>query len=86
VELVDAIAVLVLTSLYTGIPATKKKFAELELQLLHLQQNVEIPETHLIVHPMILKVVQEVSPCLRCSLVTISSFFVSSSGMIFCLP
>ena len=26
-----------------GIPVTKKKFAELELSLLHLQQNVEIP-------------------------------------------
>ena len=28
----------------TGIPSTKKKLAELELSLLHLQQNVEIPE------------------------------------------
>lgn len=28
----------------TGIPGTKKKLAELELNLLHLQQNVEIPE------------------------------------------
>ncbi|KAI6100746.1 dynein heavy chain, N-terminal region 1-domain-containing protein [Pisolithus croceorrhizus] len=36
-----------------GIPMTKKKFAELELSLLHLQQNVEIPETHLIIHPVI---------------------------------
>ena len=33
-----------------GIPMTKKKFAELELSLLHLQQNVEIPEIHLIIH------------------------------------
>ncbi|TIC08181.1 hypothetical protein E3Q16_00047 [Wallemia mellicola] len=33
-----------------GIPMTKKKFAELELSLLHLQQNVEIPETHLVIH------------------------------------
>lgn len=33
-----------------GIPMTKKKFAELELSLLHLQQNVEIPETHLTIH------------------------------------
>lgn len=30
-----------------GIPVTKKKFAELELSLLHLQQNVEILETQL---------------------------------------
>lgn len=36
-----------------GIPITKKKFAELELSLLHLKQNVEIPETHLAVHPAI---------------------------------
>jgi len=32
---------------------SKKKFAELDLSLLHLQQNVEIPETHLIIHPII---------------------------------
>ncbi|KAH8825148.1 dynein heavy chain, N-terminal region 1-domain-containing protein [Flagelloscypha sp. PMI_526] len=36
-----------------GIPFTKRKFAELELALVHLQQNVEIPETHLIIHPAI---------------------------------
>ena len=40
---------------------TKKKFAELELSLLHLQQNVEIPETHLIVHPVIQRAVEQVS-------------------------
>ena len=28
----------------TGVPGTKKRLAELELSLLHLQQNVEIPE------------------------------------------
>lgn len=28
----------------TGIPGTRKKLAELELSLLHLQQNIEIPE------------------------------------------
>ena len=39
---------------------TKKKFAELELSLLHLQQNVEIPETHLIIHPVIQKAVEQV--------------------------
>ncbi|KAI0069891.1 dynein heavy chain [Panus rudis PR-1116 ss-1] len=42
-----------------GIPMTKKKFAELELSLLHLQQNVEIPETHLIIHPVIQRAVEE---------------------------
>ena len=36
---------------------TKKKFAELELSLLHLKQNVEIPEAHLSVHPAIRKAV-----------------------------
>ena len=39
---------------------TKKKFAELELSLLHLQQNVEIPETHLVIHPIIQKAVEQV--------------------------
>jgi hypothetical protein len=43
-----------------GIPMTKKKFAELELSLLHLQQNVEIPETHLIIHPVVQKAVEQV--------------------------
>ena len=43
-----------------GIPMTKKKFAELELSLLHLQQNVEIPETHLIIHPVIQRAVEQV--------------------------
>ncbi|EGG11538.1 uncharacterized protein MELLADRAFT_46877 [Melampsora larici-populina 98AG31] len=40
-----------------GIPMAKKKFAELELSLLHLQQNVEIPEITLIIHPIILNVI-----------------------------
>lgn len=42
-----------------GIPVTKKKFAELELSLLHLKQNVEIPEVHLSVHPAIRKAVAQ---------------------------
>jgi dynein heavy chain 1 len=45
---------------FAGIPMTKKKFAELELSLLHLQQNVEIPETHLVIHPIIHKAVEHV--------------------------
>ncbi|GAA5826137.1 hypothetical protein JCM11251_007177 [Rhodosporidiobolus azoricus] len=36
-----------------GIPMTKKKFAELELSLLHLQQNVEIPDIVLSIHPAV---------------------------------
>ena len=39
---------------------TRKKFAELELSLLHLKQNVEIPEAHLSVHPAIRKAVAQV--------------------------
>ncbi|WVN87983.1 uncharacterized protein L203_103180 [Cryptococcus depauperatus CBS 7841] len=42
-----------------GIPVTKKKFAELELSLLHLKQNMEIPEVHLSVHPAIRKAVAQ---------------------------
>ncbi|KAG8897185.1 hypothetical protein FRB99_008380, partial [Tulasnella sp. 403] len=42
-----------------GIPMTKRKFAELELSLLHLQQNVEIPETDLIIHPQIKRAVEQ---------------------------
>lgn len=36
----------------------KRKFAELELSLLHLQQNVEIPEIHLVVHPVVRSTVE----------------------------
>ena len=43
----------------SGIPMAKKKFAELELSLLHLQQNVEIPETHLVIHPIIQRAIVE---------------------------
>lgn len=38
---------------FLGIPVTKKKLAELELSLLHLQQNIEIPELFLSLHPVI---------------------------------
>ncbi len=37
----------------TGIPGAKKKLAELELSLLHLQQNIEIPQLLLPIHPLI---------------------------------
>lgn len=37
----------------TGIPAAKKRFAELELSLLHLQQNVEVPNVRLGINPII---------------------------------
>jgi len=49
---------------------TKKRLAELERSLLHLQQNVEIPETHLIIHPIIQRAVEQVN--------YFASFFCSS--------
>ncbi|CAB4481707.1 unnamed protein product [Rhizophagus irregularis] len=42
-----------------GIPMAKKKITELELSLLHLQQNVEIPEISLNIHPVVQKTVEE---------------------------
>lgn len=36
-----------------GIPMAKRKFAELELSLFHLQQNVEIPDIILTIHPVV---------------------------------
>ena len=41
------------TEAKTGVPGTKKKFAELELGLLHLQQNVEIPALNLPLHEIV---------------------------------
>ncbi|KAL3472098.1 dynein heavy chain, cytoplasmic [Aspergillus californicus] len=41
------------TEAKTGVPGTKKRFAELELGLLHLQQNVEIPALNLPVHEVV---------------------------------
>lgn len=41
------------TEAKTGVPGTKKKFAELELGLLHLQQNVEIPALNLPLHEVV---------------------------------
>jgi dynein heavy chain 1 len=43
----------------TGIPVTKKRIAELELSLLHLQQNIEIPDLILPLHPMIQNALDE---------------------------
>lgn len=43
-----------------GVPMAKKKMAELELSLLHLQQNVEIPEISLNIHPVVQKAVDKV--------------------------
>ncbi|KAI1076782.1 cytoplasmic dynein heavy chain, partial [Whalleya microplaca] len=43
----------------TGIPVTKKRMTELELSLLHLQQNVEIPELSLPFHPVVQAALEE---------------------------
>lgn len=43
----------------TGIPVTKKRIAELELSLLHLQQNIEIPELVLPLHPIVQNALDE---------------------------
>ena len=34
----------------------EKKIAEVEMGFLHLQQNIEIPEINLIIHPIIIQV------------------------------
>ncbi|EMR09626.1 hypothetical protein PNEG_02210 [Pneumocystis murina B123] len=43
----------------TGIPAAKKKIAELELSLLDLQQDIEIPNISLTIHPEVERFVLE---------------------------
>ncbi|EGX53504.1 hypothetical protein AOL_s00006g370 [Orbilia oligospora ATCC 24927] len=43
----------------SGIPAAKKKMAELELAFLHLQQNIEIPELALVMHPTVQAAIEE---------------------------
>ncbi|CAF1636347.1 unnamed protein product, partial [Didymodactylos carnosus] len=40
-------------------PTMEKKISELEMGLLHLQQNIEIPEVNLIIHPIVAQVVQK---------------------------
>lgn len=44
-----------------GVPAARKKLAELELSLLHLQQNVEIPNIQLVAHPLIQQAIKNAS-------------------------
>ncbi|KAF2152302.1 hypothetical protein K461DRAFT_241389 [Myriangium duriaei CBS 260.36] len=43
----------------TGIPAAKRRIAELELSLRNLQQNSEVPELHLTIPPLIQGLVNE---------------------------
>lgn len=42
-------------------PTMEKKITELEMGLLHLQQNIEIPEVNLAIHPIVSQVVQKCS-------------------------
>lgn len=35
------------------VPSVEKKIAELEMGLLHLQQNIDIPEISLAIHPIV---------------------------------
>ena len=51
----------------------EKKIAELEMGLLHLQQNIDIPEITLIVHPEVAKIIKKaaesnVKPNVSCCL------------------
>jgi len=38
-------------------PSIEKKLTELELGLLHLQQNIDIPEISLVIHPSVAQVI-----------------------------
>ena len=42
-------------------PSVEKKIAELEMGLLHLQQNIDIPEITLQIHPLVLSVMKKAS-------------------------
>ncbi|BGP05267.1 dynein heavy chain [Rhodotorula toruloides] len=66
-----------------GIPMTKKKFAELELSLLHLQQNVEIPDIVLAVHPVVAAAVSQAEAAgIRPSVDLIDSALFSDSAFL----
>ncbi|THY74507.1 dynein heavy chain [Aureobasidium pullulans] len=43
----------------TGIPGAKRRIAELELSLRNLQQNIDVPDLHLPIHPVIQAAVEE---------------------------
>ena len=40
-------------------PNVEKKIAELEIGLLHLQQNIDIPEISLVVNPLVLEAIKK---------------------------
>lgn len=41
------------------VPSVEKKIAELEMGLLHLQQNIDIPEISLAIHPSVTAMVKK---------------------------
>ena len=41
------------------VPSVQKKISELEVSLLHLQQNIDIPDIQLAIHPEISALVQK---------------------------
>lgn len=41
-------------------PSVEKKIAELEMGLLHLQQNIDIPEISLPIHPTVAQVSKKI--------------------------
>lgn len=40
-------------------PSVEKKIAELEMGLLHLQQNIDIPEISLPIHPLVQQIIKQ---------------------------
>lgn len=40
-------------------PTVEKKISELEMGLLHLQQNIDIPEITLPIHPMVMSIIKK---------------------------
>ncbi|GAA5974101.1 hypothetical protein JCM11641_003434 [Rhodosporidiobolus odoratus] len=66
-----------------GIPMTKKKFAELELSLLHLQQNVEIPDIVLSIHPAVSSAIAQAEASgTRPSVDLIDAFLMADSAFL----
>ncbi|KAG0320600.1 hypothetical protein BGZ99_004425, partial [Dissophora globulifera] len=66
-----------------GIPMAKRKIAELELSLLHLQQNVEIPEIFLSIHPIVQRAIDECrTEGRRVTVDAVDSSFFSDTGFL----
>lgn len=41
------------------VPSVEKKISELEMALLHLQQNIDIPEISLVIHPVVANMIKK---------------------------